>query len=242
MNLRLILTIFLAGVLLFGCTSGGTKTTDNTKTGPGPVVNNTQPGKSNETPSGNGGSTTPNDGNKNGSNDLADIAWSGMIALGAPLECDLKYKDPTLVPGFEKATMYIKGNKFKETVTTAQAGVVTTTTIISNNDGFLYMIYDPAMMQTLTQGKIACAGIKTEVNITDSPSTEATTADTSTFEDSSKVQFSCKPGLFGDDIFQVTGKFCTMKEITTALTGGVDYCAQITDPQTKAQCQQALGG
>jgi len=167
------------------------------------------------------------------------MVWSQLIALGTPVECELTYKDATLIPGFEKATLYVKGDKFKEVLTTSQAGLPTTMTVVSNNDGFVYLTYsDSTMMNAFTQGKLACDGIKTPVNTTDS---STGTVDTSAFEDDDKVSLSCKPGVFGDEMFQVTGKFCTLKDITTAMTGGIDPCAQIEDPESKAQCQQALG-
>jgi len=248
MDFKLIMAVFLVGTLLFGCIGESTPPTNTGGTGP---VTNTQPQTNNSQGAVTGGSNNAgtsnnadvSDESQTGlSNDLTDIAWSELIALGTPVECTLKYKDATLVPGFEKATIYMKGDQYKAVMSTSLEDVTTTITIISKNDGFVYMTYaDSAMMATLTQGKIVCDGIKTETNMSDT-SSSSTTVDTSAFEDTDKVELDCKPGLFGDEMFQLSGKYCTLEEITTAMTGGVDPCEQITDPQTKAQCQQALGG
>jgi len=176
--------------------------------------------------------------------DLAGKGWGELVALGIPMECTVKYKDITEANGMKDVKLYMKGKMFKETVTMTQDGKDIAMSVISKDDGYVYIKYESSnMMSTLTQGKIQCDGMKYPTTSTGSTTTGSTTTDssvpvdTSSLEDTNKVNIDCKPAVFGDEMFSTAGKYCTMKEITTAIMGDQNPCAQITDPATKAQCE-----
>lgn len=249
-SLKMFLVVFIFGILLFGCI-GNNQTTPPKQNNDSSSSNADNNSFSNGLgTNGNATVNVSNDANSNNGTGFGDKTWSELISVGSAVECDVKYKDTSLMPGFQQAKMFIKAKQFKEVITTLDDGKSKTMTVISNDDGFLYVKYsDSADIVSLTQGKIVCDGVKYVMNVindsnpsADSGYDTSSPIDTSTFEDANKIELNCKPGLFGNEIFQVSGKYCTMNEIMSALTGGGDICDQITDPDSKAQCEQAFGG
>lgn len=219
MDMKLIFGFLMAGLLLFGCTGQTTQ-----------PANQTTPTTSTQTPV----TTTPVTTTVT---DLTNLGWGELIALGTPVECTVTYKEST--EGIKDIKLYMKGMMFKETFTMTQDGKDIPTSVISKNDGYIYIRYnDPSFMSSMTMGKIQCDGLAYKTDVTETSASSP--VDTTALEDSSKVSLNCKPAIFGDEMFSTAGKYCTMTEITTAITG--DLCGQLTDPVQKAQCEQALNG
>ncbi len=191
MDYKIFFTVLFAGILLFGCIGGGQQET-------GVNYPKKESGQS-EGVATDSGTTF----------DLTGKTWAELVALDTPIVCTVKYDMLSFMPGLKSMVMYIKGNKLKEMiVTTQEDGTLVTMDTIYKEDGYVYTIYDAKTMTVMTQGKIICDGIKHKTN---ESVTEKPYADIHTL-------FSCKLGTFGDEMFETTGKYCTMKEIMKALT------------------------
>ncbi len=225
MDVKFIFAILIAGILLFGCISneGMTKTNKTTTSG--------SENKSQDTSGTNGanitGTTTTTTTTTNASSNQTNITttattggqtttvdyssktWTELVALNSAVECAVTYKDEAAQAGIKSMMIYMKGSKMKSVTTLKpQAGQTTETvmTVLLPNDNYVYMNYnDPTLMQAFSSGK-SCDWIKLEAT-SSSPSNPNPSAD---LADDSKVSLDCKPGTFGDEIFQVTGTTCDM--------------------------------
>gem|GEM_PF-2936923 len=228
MDYKIIFAVLLVAVLLAGCT--GQSTTGKSVTG---SQTGTQTGTTGTT-----GQQTTQQGTS-----LIGKGWAELVGMGIPMECKITFKGKATNDAIKSAVLYMKGTKFKEVVEMNAEGVNIKTTIISKDDGSIYILYDdPTMMNTMTQGKIKCDGIvySTKEDLEGGVTTTAA-VDTSVLQSDDLVGLDCKPAVFGDEMFSTPGKMCTMKEITNALTGGQDICGSITDPAQKDQCEKMLG-
>jgi len=230
MNYRIIFALLLMAIVLTGCTGQSATTNQNQQTAQatGQTVQQTT-------------TTTQQTATQQISN-LVGKGWAELVGLNVPIECKVTYKGKAANDAIKNAVLYMKGNKFKEVVTMTAEGMTLGITVISKDDGNIYMMYDdPTMMTAMTQGKIKCDGMvySTETNM--AQSADSATVDTSVLQSSDYVNLDCKPALFGDEMFATPGKLCTLKEITNALTGGQNTCESITDPQQKKDCEAILG-
>lgn len=214
MKLKIVLALFVTALLVFGCiggqtpesqgkpTDGGTKTADN-KTG----------GAENKT---NGAGTNQGTGA-----DILAKTFTELVTAGLPTECKVNYKTDQPVEGLKDTIVYFKGSKFKMTVTAETEGMDAGMIVIDNGDGNVYYKFSNAEVMTgLTAGK-QCEWIKIEKAPTEAGATETPTTTevptTEGFDDANTVELDCKPALFGDEMFLVIGKACTMDEIIGSL-------------------------
>lgn len=226
MTHKIIFALLLTAILLTGCTGQSTTTSQNKQTTQQTNQENSQ--------------TTKTETQQ--VLDLTGKGWLELVGLGIPIECKVTYKGKAANDAITDATLYMKGNKFKEVVSMTAEGVKLKISVVSKDDGNIYMTYDdPTMMNAMTQGKLSCDGIvyKTDTNMQQGSDTAS--VDTSLLQSSDYVDLNCKPSSFGDEMFSTPGKMCTIKEITAAITGGQDICNSITDPKQKLECEKMIG-
>ncbi|MFA6531170.1 MAG: hypothetical protein WCT31_05540 [Candidatus Micrarchaeia archaeon] len=197
-----LIVMALLGILLFGCI-GGT-----------PAATQQKAGDTTGTTTTDEIITKTTDGTTSVLDTLTGKTFEEMVKLGIPIECDVTYKVQAQEIENAQIKMYFKGNKFKVITKMTANGINAGTTIIANGDGFAYSQFeDKTLWNAMTNGKLTCDWLKVEVDTT------ASDSGVGEYTDDSKVDMNCKPGLFGDDIFFVSGKACTMAEIQNAMMG-----------------------
>lgn len=208
MNILLILVI-VAGLIVFGCTGGSTgeKKTDADKTKDTTTTSNTDNEANVEN------SSVDSDNNvQNAADNVVDKllgkGYADLVALGVPLECDVKTKDYDNKEVYIK--LYMKGKNFKSTGTGSLSGSTCT--------GFTTILSDKIIYMGCETGELlqSCKWIKMDTTKLDN-STSNSLASSATTSDSldkiPKTDITCKPGLFGDEAFMVTGDVCDLSEM-----------------------------
>jgi hypothetical protein len=237
MDNRVLLVIVLSMVLLFGCLGQQPAKPAGAANGTG------QAGVSgnNGSPSGSG---TQDDGTGTAGSDLANKGLQELVALGGPVECTMVFKNAADAPGFKSATLYMKGQQFKEIIETEQGGKTFTVTVIRPTGDWVYTEYsDPNMLAAYGTAASSCKGFKMPLASNDTSS--ASVPNPSDVSAMDKLNLDCKVGLFGDEMFAVSGNYCSIADLVKAATGGKspeELCGQLTDPEQKASCIQALSG
>ncbi len=195
----------MAGLLVFGCTSGTATEKKN-----GPIK--AQPDDEIET-----NETTESDDDQAIIGAFLGKSYAELAALGIPLDCDVKIKDNEGQETVMK--LYLKGENFKSVVEikpTSGADTPCTKFDSIYSNKVIYIGCEDANIF----GKCKWISIDTK-KAKDSSGNSLTSSATTTdnLEKIPKTDISCKPGLFGDEMFIVTENTCDMAEIFKNLGG-----------------------
>lgn len=186
-----IIATALLGILLFGCVGSGTQTT-------GPQAAASTP-------------TSGDAGVGEVSNQFAGKTFEELAKLGVPVECDVSYKIPVAEVENTKTKMYVKGSQLRVDTQMMSGGQNLGATIIMRGDGFAYSQFeDKSLLNSMTGGKMMCDWIKVDVDT-------GSVGSIGDYKDEDKVNLDCKPSMFGDEMFAVSGKACTMDDIQRAM-------------------------
>lgn len=204
-NVLLVLLIVI-GLVMFGCTGGSTPTGDK---------------KVQETKNGNAGQDIPVNGSKtetasegNPADNFLGKGYAELAALGVPLDCDVRTKDAN---GKEASIkLYMKGQKFKSTAKGDIGG--------SGCSGFTTILVDNVAYMGCETGELlqSCKWLKMDLTKAKDSTGNALASSATTSDSLSKIpktDISCKPGLFGDEIFVVSGKVCDLSDMFKNLGG-----------------------
>lgn len=196
----LFVVLAVTALLVFGCTGSGDlaeqKSMDEKTTG----MKDKQ------------GDNADNSGASGVVNALLGKSYSELAALGVPLECDIKATDSGT--GKEMTMkLYMKGDDFKTVADIEQVeGSVCKKFVSIYSNKVVYMGCEGGgeMIKGCQWVKFDTSKVP-EGKVSDSSVSSATTAD-----DLGKIpqtDISCKPGLFGAEIFAPTGKTCDLAEM-----------------------------
>ncbi len=221
---KLIVLMVLAGLLIFGCTSqqpgpsgtvnttapaasGATAPVANTTGGAAapsggtpPAPANTTSGTASGTPSGTGAGTN-----------IGSIeSYVAAMTSGLPLECTAMVNGQPLTIEIKGQNMYMKMTSAGQTYEMVYKNSTT------------YMKVSTQMQATFAQMGKNCNWLTFAANSTSTSGTAASSPPVSTSSvESSSVVWSCKPGLFGDDIFLTPGSACSMSDLYSGASVGV---------------------
>lgn len=195
------LGFLVLGLLLLGCTAPGQQGAGGGTAGTG----NTGASSSS---SGGGGTSS---GGETGGNSLAGLGYEQLIALGVPVECTVTESGQGTTTSL---TLRIKGQKIRGEGTTTSQGVTTPTTFISlGNEMYVGIPAEQA------QGPMAgCVWLKIVSN--ESNTTGSLIADPTDGLKAPGTDYSCAPGLFGDDVFVPGGNVCDFEALMNSMMGG----------------------
>ena len=196
---KLLIALFLFGILLFGCTSSDTQTQQQ---------NQTQQQTQNQTQQGAGSGTQGTATQGAGTQDLSGMVYSELLALGIPVECDVKtaYMGQTTT-----MKMYIKGEKeLRYDYTSSESTDCPKGNVIVQGDTTYFACEGQKFAGT------DCDWFKVTANESESGG-EATGAtagpSASDFEDLPATSFNCKPWIPDSSKFTTSGKVCTMEDL-----------------------------
>lgn len=152
-----------------------------------------------------GGTVT---GGTGGTQDLTSMAWTQLVGLGQPVKCtfDFTSQGQTI-----NAIVYVKGNSFREEMTTNGS----TITAIMKQNATNNLVYMDSSMMTSQGMQTDCKWILFASVINGSTTAGVPGEYTPTSPESieNKVDYKCEPGTFGNEEFDTSGKVCTIEEI-----------------------------
>ncbi len=195
MDLKIIISVFFAFMLIFGCVGGETKTNEENKE---PTTIGTTENK-NETKQ---TDNTLNQNQEQTTIDLDSKTWGELQAMGVPLLCEITYKDPEVASMIKETIVYIKGDKVRLETSTLAEGMDLSMIFVMPGDGYTYTKMDSFLMSMIVEP--GCVWLKTEVEENEQDPTEV-------LDDPEQVEIKCVVGNFNDSIFVITEKACFAK-------------------------------
>ncbi|MFH1447602.1 MAG: hypothetical protein ABIG39_01955 [Candidatus Micrarchaeota archaeon] len=190
--MKVYLVLAIVALMLFGC-SGPSETTSAKK-----VTPDNEPGAS--------GTTGQNDGGQDSqpaNQDIGSKTISEIMGLSVPVVCTIATEEPY---GKLDAVAYMKGGSFRyEATITTSEGTQEITLVYKDN---AYYTSVPKEIQ----GQTDCKWIVIESS-NSGTGTQAMTADD--LKNMRKTDYSCAPGVFGNEKFEVSGKTCTLQDMMT---------------------------
>jgi hypothetical protein len=194
---KLLIVLFLSTILVFGCTSAETK----------PQQNQTQ-----QTGTGTGSTGTGTGTSGTGTQDLSGLAYSELLKLGIPIECDVT---STYQGQSSKMKTYIKTEKeLRIEYTSPQSTDCPKGNVIVLGDTTYFACEGKKFMGT------DCDWCKVKANESDTSGTTGTSTgpSASDFKDLPSTSFNCKPWIYDSTKFTTSGKVCTMEDLMKGYT------------------------
>ncbi|MFA5077756.1 MAG: hypothetical protein WC488_05005, partial [Candidatus Micrarchaeia archaeon] len=182
--------------------------------------------------------------------------YDALISLGTPVECTYSQ---TSSDSTTTLTLKFKGSKVRGdgiTVLTGQETVPAGFVLLETE-------YYIKMPTAAVSGPLAgCEWLKVAANSSTQTTTTSNGVDVDPLDGlrALNAKYECKPGLFGDDVFAVTGTVCDldaiMKSLMNGTTGGDTYtwpnddegdggtssgsspCDSLSDSSTRTECRE----
>lgn len=192
------LALLVVALLVFGCTGGSESTSakEVSPAGYNQEANKEMIEPEEQTPA-------PDNGG-----DITSKTISEIMGLGVPVVCDI-----TIDNEFGKldATLYMKGESFRQdAVITNDEGTQKVTVVYSNKK------YYTSVPEEYKSQMAGCEWLEVDVPEGNGAS-QATSVEG--IKNLPETSYSCGPGVFGDEKFEVSGKTCTMQDIMSMQMG-----------------------
>jgi hypothetical protein len=183
-----------AMLMLFGCASAPEDGSAKEMSG-GPSVETGDADEPVETGVG------PASGSESGSTDVAGKTMAQLVDLGVPVNCKIRVRSEA---GTSEATLYLKGESFRiETVVNTEGETYEALAILR---GGRYYVAIPEDQKQYMNG---CDWIMGE-------SAEGVESSDMSIQDIKGIpesDYTCTPGVFGNEKFETPGKACTFEDI-----------------------------
>ncbi len=212
MRKMIVLSIILL-LFIFGCSSQAPAKTTQEKT-----VNQKNERAENDVPP-----SLPSEASSLATK-VENKGYAALIALGVPLECDVTLHDAK-IQGTMK--LYIKGKKFR-----AQSELPESTqckkSITLFTDQTLYSSCEGSQIMP------GCQWIRFSLS-EEQVQTSANSVSPTALQKIPNTDFSCKPGLFGDEKFSVgSEKVCDLTELVKQIQNNYQNNPQNSNPSTES--------
>jgi uncharacterized protein YceK len=203
---KLVILTFAFAFLLSGCcgitediepTSGGA----GTGTGTGAGTSGGQTGGTTGT-NDSGAGTGTTGGDTSGADNLLGLDYSGLVALGVPVECDVTIQNPTET--FNVKMFFKGGDEFRSEYSSSEQDMSECQKIIS--------IYKQDTLYVGCEGEqvipdMGCDWMEFEAT------EESGSFSSDDLDDVPPSSWSCKPWIYDASKFAVTGKSCSLEDM-----------------------------